>query len=244
MNYYELLGVKNDATEEEIKSAYKRQMKKWHPDINKSDEAIGMSAKINEAKEVLLDEDKRKDYDVYLTKKTEENYNRYTQRRSEKNQNTNNSEKEQVYENKKVSKWEYLKDWLKYGNYSKARKLFGVIGVLLESMLCWGIKVLLIIFSFICNFASYLIRLLFSYIYPIIGIIVLLFIGQCLTNGFYKVLNESPQIFNALIIMILMFISSFILPLISRLIISPKVFDILYNKIDIGLFKKCVGYKD
>lgn len=244
MNYYELLGVKNTASKDEIKEAYKKQMKKWHPDINKDENAVGMSAKINEAKEVLLDDDKRKDYDLYLTKKTEENYNRYTQRKNERNQNTNNSEKEQVYKNKKVTKWEYLKDWLKYGNYSKPRKLIGVIGVLLESILCWIIKVLLILFSFICNFVSYLIRLLFSYIYPIVGIIVLLFIVQCLTSGFYKVLDESPQIFNSIIVMILMFISSFILPLISKLIISPKVFDVLYNKIDIGLFKKCVGYKD
>ncbi len=105
MNYYELLGVKNTASKDEIKEAYKKQMKKWHPDINKDENAVGMSAKINEAKEVLLDDDKRKDYDLYLTKKTEENYNRYTQRKNERNQNTNNSEKEQFYENKKVTKW-------------------------------------------------------------------------------------------------------------------------------------------
>ena len=66
MNFYEILGVKQNATEEEIKLAYKKQMKKWHPDINKDPNAINMSSKINEAKEVLLDSIKRRDYDEYL----------------------------------------------------------------------------------------------------------------------------------------------------------------------------------
>lgn len=240
MNYYELLGIKNNATEEEIKLAYKKQMKKWHPDINKSEEAVGMSAKINEAKEILLDEIKRRDYDEYLTKKTEESYNRYTQRKTYENTNTYTN----TYQEVKITKWEYLNDWLKHSIYSKPRKIFGTIGVLLESLLCYIIKLILIAFSFICNFLSYFIQVAFGYIYPIIGILFVLFIVLCMTNGFINTVNENPDIFKALIIIALVFISSFILPVISKLVISPKVFDILYNKIDINLFKKCVGYKD
>ena len=45
MNYYELLGVCNTASKEEIQKAYKTQMKKWHPDINKSTEAPKMAVK-------------------------------------------------------------------------------------------------------------------------------------------------------------------------------------------------------
>ena len=237
MNYYELLGVKNNASFDEIKEAYKKQMKKWHPDINKDANAIDMSTKINEAKEVLLDEEKRRDYDIYLTKKTEESYNRYTQRKS-------TAKTDNTYENVKVTKWDYLKDWYKNSVYSKSRKILGVIGVLLESLLCFIIKIILIGFAIICNYLSYFIQVLFSYTYPIIGIIVLLFGLQVATNSLSNVVKENPDMIKAFIILAVLLISSFILPLISKLVISPKVFDILYNKIDVSLFKKCVGYKD
>ena len=85
LSFYELLGVKNDATEDEIKQAYKKQMKKWHPDINKDPNAVNISSRINEAKEVLLDPVKRYDYDEYLKKKVNETYNRYTQKKNKKN---------------------------------------------------------------------------------------------------------------------------------------------------------------
>ena len=38
INYYELLGVKNNASKEEIRLKYKEQIKKWHPDINKNNQ--------------------------------------------------------------------------------------------------------------------------------------------------------------------------------------------------------------
>ena len=140
LNFYELLGVNEKATSLEIKSAYKKQMKKWHPDINKSSDASNMSTKLNEAKEVLLDENKRKDYDEYLKQKIEENYNRYTQM---KNSNTNNSKEE--YQDKTLTKWQYLNEWLKYVKVSPIRKIVGVTGVLLESLLCLLIKYLIIL---------------------------------------------------------------------------------------------------
>jgi cation transport ATPase len=240
MNYYELLGVKKNATEEEIKQAYKKQMKKWHPDINKSEDAISMSAKINEAKEVLLDAEKRKDYDEYLKKKIDENYNRYTQKKASENNSNQNSQ----YEDQTVTKWQYLKDWLKYAKVSTIRKIFGFIGVMLESFLCWLIKMLLIIIAVICNFGSYMIRSLFSYLAPVIGILLILFLGQCIINGFTETINSNDGSVKAIIIFVVLFISSLLLPIFSKLILSPKVFDILYNKIDVNLFKKCVGYKD
>ena len=88
MNYYELLGVSENATKEEIKQAYKIQMKKWHPDINKSKEAPKMSIKLNEAKETLLDDDKRKAYDLSLNQEINNNYNKYNYQKKNKTQNT------------------------------------------------------------------------------------------------------------------------------------------------------------
>ena len=65
-NYYEILEVSKDANQDEIKKAYKKLAKKFHPDINKESGAEEKFKKINEAYEVLSDETKRKEYDQKL----------------------------------------------------------------------------------------------------------------------------------------------------------------------------------
>lgn len=66
VDYYKILGVNKTASEEEIKKAYRKLARKYHPDLNPNDkEAHKRFQQINEANEVLSDPEKRKKYDQY-----------------------------------------------------------------------------------------------------------------------------------------------------------------------------------
>ena len=64
-DYYEVLGLNKNATESEIKSAYRKLARKYHPDVNPKDKTAEEKFKeVNEAYEVLSDPEKRKRYDA------------------------------------------------------------------------------------------------------------------------------------------------------------------------------------
>ena len=65
-DYYEILGVSRDADETELKKAYRKLAKQYHPDMNPNDkDAEAKFKEINEAYAVLSDPQKRKQYDMY-----------------------------------------------------------------------------------------------------------------------------------------------------------------------------------
>lgn len=66
IDYYKVLDVKKEATQDDIKKAYRKMARKWHPDLNPDDkEAKARFQQLNEANEVLSDPEKRKKYDEY-----------------------------------------------------------------------------------------------------------------------------------------------------------------------------------
>src|ERR1700684_557600 len=66
IDYYQILGIDKKASDKEVKNAYRKLARKYHPDLNPNDaEANKKFQQLNEANEVLSDPEKRKKYDQY-----------------------------------------------------------------------------------------------------------------------------------------------------------------------------------
>ena len=65
-DFYQILGVARDASEKDIKQAYRRLARKYHPDVNPNDKTAEEKFKdVQQAYEVLSDAEKRRKYDMF-----------------------------------------------------------------------------------------------------------------------------------------------------------------------------------
>ncbi len=112
INFYDLLGVSSNATKEEIKSSYRNMVKKYHPDVNNSEEAQKVIRSLNEAKTTLLDDIKRKEYDELL--QGINNSKQFSKEKSE-TYTAKQEEYKETYEEVYVTRWQYYINYLKNG---------------------------------------------------------------------------------------------------------------------------------
>lgn len=160
VDYYELLGIKKEATEQEIKSAYRQMAKKYHPDINKTEEASKIIISLNEAKETLLDKEKREEYNILLE---EIKHSKQVSKNKEETYSAKTAKYKENYAETYVTKWQFLINYLKNGLDKKSIKLLKCILVTLNFIAFTLIKGLTIcIVYFLCiieNFIDYLVGL-------------------------------------------------------------------------------------
>ena len=198
MDFYELLGVKKDATKEEIKKAYRDMVKRYHPDVNKSDEASKIIISLNEAKETLLDDDKRSEYDKLL--------NDINHSKTYSNDSTSYSAKKEEYKENYsesyVTRWQFLMTYLNFGKDKLGIKFLKTIIVIINYLVFFIIKAFTLIFIFLLE--------VFENLINYIGII-LMFIGV------YNFIEDE------IAISITLFLIGVLLILIKELILNKSV---------------------
>lgn len=198
MDFYELLGINKDATHEDIKKAYRDMVKKYHPDVNKSDEASKIIISLNEAKETLLDDDKRSEYDKLL--------NDINHSKTYSNDSTSYSAKKEEYKENYsesyVTRWQFLMTYLNFGKDKLGIKFLKTFIVIINYLVFFIIKAFTLIFIFLLE--------VFENIINYIGIILMIV-------GAYNFIKDE------IAISITLFLIGVLLILIKELILNKSV---------------------
>lgn len=198
MDFYELLGIKKDGTKEEIKKAYRDMVKRYHPDVNKSDEASKIIISLNEAKETLLDDDKRCEYDKLL--------NDINHSKTYSNDSTSYSAKKEEYKENYsesyVTRWQFLMTYLNFGKDKLGIKFLKTFIVIINYLVFFIIKAFTLIFIFLLE--------VFENLINYIGIILMIV-------GVYNFIEEEISI------SITLLICGILLILIKELILNKSV---------------------
>lgn len=141
-DYYQILEIKQTATLSEIKSAYRKQALKWHPDKNKGIDTTDKMRDVIEAKEFLSDEVKRIRYDREYTKyysyyreelkkKEQEKFNQQRKTEESKSKKTKSSYKksDDAKDAYKIYQFEdqILKDWMENARIQANKSLKEII---------------------------------------------------------------------------------------------------------------------
>lgn len=148
MDFYELLGIKRDATKEEIKKSYREMAKKYHPDVNKSKDANQIIISLNEAKSTLLNDEKRKEYDRLLN--DIDHSKQYSKNPNETYYTKTENYKEE-YKESYITRWQFFMNYLKNGIDKKLVKIIKSILVIINSIIFFFLKAIVFVILVIIN---------------------------------------------------------------------------------------------
>ena len=119
-NYYKILGVNKYSTTQNIKSAFRKLVKIYHPDVNSSEDAKKKFLDIYEAYEILSDKDKKNAYDSILEDIIRKKYSK---------------EKEETENYKSYRSWEkYAKDKAKKASQKPLKEILENVKVVAENL--------------------------------------------------------------------------------------------------------------
>ena len=213
IDYYELLGIKKDATEQEIKSAYRQMAKKYHPDVNKSEDANKVIISLNEAKETLLDQEKRAKYDTLLE---EIKHAKQVSKNKEETYNTKKEEYKETYSETYITKWQFLINYLQNGLDKTWIKIIKCLLVTINYFIFTFIKLFMIILVYLLCVLEPLIDYL-SGIIMVLAILALFVISKEQASSYISFIPANIESF------LLFTILAVIIEILKTMIITKSV---------------------